>query len=342
MRCLQNRIMFGLVLSIISSLTCRATENGPDSLVQSAKDAYEHKNYELAVSLLTEAIKFNPTAESLCARASARFQLGDCHGAIIDCDSVLNSDPDPEYLDVSRITRAECFISTGDYNRAIADCTATIERNPNCKEAWFARASIWFTLGNDKLAMSDLDHLVQMAPDYFDAYVLRSQCYQSKNEWANAIADIDKAIRSNDKESDWFVIRGFAHIGSKAYKDALADFQQAARLNESNSIATVAECIILVACPQTDLRDPPLAIKLAKKMCANTESNDCLRLSFLASIYAQEADFPNAVLWQQKAVDIATLERKQIATDRLILFKSGKPLFIASKTDFDVIIKNWR
>lgn len=337
--CVLMALMSGAAFPPISEAN---SQKDVDSLFQSAKDAYQHENYESAISLLTEAINLKSSPEMLCALASAKYQMKDYKGSVIACTEVINSHPDRQYLMIGYISRAQCSLSTGEYNRAISDCTVALDLDQNCKEALFARASIWFSLDNNDLALSDLDHLIQLAPEYPEAYVLRSQCYQSRNEWGRAIADVNKAIQLNDKESDWFVIRGFARAGNAEFKKALTDFEQAERLNKNNDIAVVAQCVILAACPQVDLRDTAKALLLAQKLCEKTGSKDCIRLSFLASIYAQQANFSSAIQWQQKAVEVASLEQKKIANDRLSLFKSGKPLFTASNTDFGLMLKNWR
>ncbi len=87
---------------------------------------------------------------------------------------------------------------------------------------------------------------------------------------------------------------------------------------------------ILATCPDTSLRDPPRAIKLATQACNITDWCEYWPISMLATAHAANNEFPLAIGYQTKVVakiapdeyvDDADRTKQQ---DRLALYTSGR------------------
>ncbi len=342
-----NRIFICALVAVAvctSHGKCEANTDGEsDSLSARAEKAFEHEEYETAISLLTEALKGKPNPEFLCERAAAKSELRDYAGAIRDCDDALKLHPNEHALIMAYLCRAQCFVATNDHNHAISDCTLALDIDAKCMEAWIIRAGVWYQLENAKLAIVDINHCIDLDPTRPEAYGFRSACHQTLGDWTNAVADADKAVQLDDKNSNCYMFRGSAHAGNLEFDKSLADFDKALSLDPGNDAAVAAQCVILATCPKPDLRDTTRALQLAQRLCEQKGMTDCNRLSLLASVYAETGDFKNAVEWQEQAIKAATADQKNVASERLKRFQSGRTALGDGNTYLGLTtLKSWR
>jgi hypothetical protein len=69
-----------------------------------------------------------------------------------------------------------------------------------------------------------------------------------------------------------------------------------------------------------------MALTDAKKACDFSSWKNGYPIRALAAAYAESGDFPNAIKWEERAIELATLEsEKQQWRELLELFKQGKP-----------------
>ncbi len=85
---------------------------------------------------------------------------------------------------------------------------------------------------------------------------------------------------------------------------------------------------ILATCPDAEVRDGKLAIDYATQACEISEWNSPNDLDTLATAYAEACQFPEAVEWQTKAIELAENEGRANLTEyrsRLELYQAGMP-----------------
>ncbi|WP_158265631.1 tetratricopeptide repeat protein [Blastopirellula marina] len=126
------------------------------------------------------------------------------------------------------------------------------------------------------------------------AFHYRGRIYQwHKKDNAKAVADFTEALRLDPDIRMVRYRRAVAYHDLREYKKAHADFAAARQLDPDYSNLLNAWAWQLATCPDSQYRDGPLALQLAKK------TND---LNMLAAAYAELGEFGNAVAFQKQAL----------------------------------------
>ena len=81
---------------------------------------------------------------------------------------------------------------------------------------------------------------------------------------------------------------------------------------------------LLATCPDANIRDGRKAVELATQAAELTDWEDAAVLDTLAAAYAESGDFPAAVKWQRKAVEI--LPQEKDLAEHLALYEQGRAL----------------
>lgn len=82
---------------------------------------------------------------------------------------------------------------------------------------------------------------------------------------------------------------------------------------------------VYASCIDDSYRDGKQALESATTACELTQWKEWSSLATLAASHAELGDFGEAVRWQNKALEIAPDKEKTKMTERLDLYKSGKP-----------------
>jgi tetratricopeptide (TPR) repeat protein len=169
---------------------------------------------------------------------------------------------------------------------------------------WASRGAIWYNKGEYDKAIADDNSALAIDPNSAQAYEDRAGDWNMKGEYAKAKADFDQAIALNANNAEY-------------YND-LAFFQ--------------------ATCLDPRFRDGQQAFANATKAYQLTHgSNADGNFSVLASVYAENGDFAQAITWQQKALDLTkSQEMKQRYLARLGLFKQDKPFRLDPKTAMQI------
>jgi hypothetical protein len=74
------------------------------------------------------------------------------------------------------------------------------------------------------------------------------------------------------------------------------------------------------------IRDGHLALEMATKACELTDFKAATCVDTLAAAYAELGNFPAAIEWSERTVQLTTDEvRREKFKERLELYRSGKP-----------------
>ncbi len=238
----------------------------------------------------TAAISLEPTyADAYFNRATVKWELGDCDGAL------------------------------EDYSRAA-------EVNPVDASIFNARGLVWKEKLEDKCAMADFDEAVRLDPDNEQAYNNRAILWRTLQEYGRAIADYDRAIALNSNEAMYYSNRAVAHMAMGNYEEAIGDLKASLERNDQDALAHNNLAWIWATCPRENLRDGMRAVEnatLANQLC---DGQHPAVLGTLAAAYAELGDYRAAVRWQKKALKLAPPhERDDKYRDKLELFQSGLP-----------------
>ena len=81
----------------------------------------------------------------------------------------------------------------------------------------------------------------------------------------------------------------------------------------------------MATCPDDRCRDGKKAVECATKACELTDWKRSGFIDTLAAAYAESGDYPNAMTWQEKSLELAPEDEKQELTGRLELYRANKP-----------------
>ena len=174
----------------------------------------------------------NPTldandTEAYFNRASTRYDLGDCPGAIADYTEVLRLTPQD---DTTSNNRALVRYDQGDKPGAIADLNAALQHNSDNFVAYCNRGFIRSELGDKLDAIEDYTHAIQLNPDYAPAYFYRGLARTRLQNKLGAIQDYTEVIRLNPQDAIAHFYRGLARAKIGQRSQAIYDLHRAVQL----------------------------------------------------------------------------------------------------------------
>ena len=111
------------------------------------------------------------------------------------------------------------------------------------------------------------------------------------------------------------------------YDKALDDLDEVLRVAPNSARAQRERAWILATCPDAKVRNGEQAVLSASKACELTGWSEPHTLAILAAACSEVADFPGALKWQQKALDLLPDKSpdKRVYHGLLDRYKAKKP-----------------
>jgi tetratricopeptide (TPR) repeat protein len=210
------------------------------------------------------------------------------------------------------------------YSEALEFFKEELKRNPTAN-AYNNLGMLWADTEEYHLAIENYNEAIRLDPNAESAYNNRGIAWAAQGEDDKAIADYNEAIRLDPKDAFPYLNRGNAWSAKGDYDKAIADYSEAIRLDPKYASAWRARAWLAAASPDAKYRDGKKAVVDATKACELSASKDWDSLDTLAAAYAESGDFPNAVKWEEKAIELAPEQSKGDLRSRLDLFKAHKP-----------------
>ncbi len=268
----------------------------PDRFLVRGREEWRANDSQLDAEIAAneETLRRDPNHyKALNDRGLARFERGDLHGAFDDANRQVQLAPG---VVNGYANRAVALRELGDYDRAIADSTEAIRLLPGSGVPYNNRA----------IARAD------------------------KKDFDGAMADFAEALRLQPMAASYYGNRAgvFAKMGD--YARAVADNTQALAIDPTLAIAYHHLAMIRAACPDASFRDGKQAVAMASQACVRTFWKNHNTLSGYAAALAEDGQFPLAVQWQDRALDLLKGTRyRNDYQERLQLYKAGKPYRMA-------------
>ena len=293
-------------------------------------DAWDAKGeYDKAIADYNEALRIDPNdAVAYNNRGNAWHSKGEYDKAIADYNEALRIDPNSAY---AYVNRGNSRYVKGEYDKAIEDYNNALRIDPKLPNAYLNRGSAWKAKGEYDKAIADYNKALRVNPRYAYAYNNRGSAWYAKGEYDRAIEDYNKALRVDPRYVTAYHNRGLAWKLKGEYDKAVADYNEALRVDPQYVNSYKGLAWLRATCPEARYRDGKQAVAAATKACELTGWKKANCIGTLAAAYAESGDFEKAVKWQTKAVELAKGADKAGFTERLRLYKAGKPYREESK-----------
>jgi tetratricopeptide (TPR) repeat protein len=224
--------------------------------------------------------------------------------------------------------RGAAWAGRRDYDRAIADYNEALRINPVYVLALYGRFMATQSKtdnANAKVPRKEAKPQTSIPADI--DYVARGLAWAQKRDYDRAIADYTEALRVNPKDAKAYTYRAVAWSNKNNYERAVADYSEAIRINPQHVDAHNSAAWLLATAPVASVRNGTRAVEVARKAAELSSWKDGNILDTLAAAYAEAGNFPEAVRWQEKAMQFPEFMKDQEAgaRGRLELYRNDRP-----------------
>ena len=155
--------------------------------------------------------------------------------------------------------------------------TNAIKTNPQMKEAYLSRATLYLNTQNYSLAIKDYDKVIKLDPDYGGAYHDRGLAHMKIGEYWKAVDDFTNAIDAKKKITSKYYgywNRANAYAKTDRFNQAIDDYTKAIELHIGELVILMNLSQFRSIYPEYDyLDDDALITKLHNKFFPNIEPN---------------------------------------------------------------------
>jgi tetratricopeptide (TPR) repeat protein len=283
-------------------------------------------NWDAALIDCTEAIDLQPKeAASFVNRARIFSALHRQDEAIADYSQAIHLD---RTLATAYEGRGTSYAAKKESNRALADLTEAIRLDPIAVEGYLHRGLIYAAQKDHTHAVEDFTQAIHLVPSASNAYWNRALTLEAQQDYDHALADLSMVLRYEPRNASAYFHCGTIFLSKKDYPHAIFNFQQTLGLQPKHVDALDRFAWILATCPKPELRNGRIAVRAAMDACQQSAWKEPNHLSTLAAACAEAGDFPQAIKWQQKVLEVAgqgdedTLRNARL---RLALYLESRP-----------------
>jgi tetratricopeptide (TPR) repeat protein len=101
------------------------------------------------------------------------------------------------------------------------------------------------------------------------------------------------------------------------FEDAIEHYYKAIDADPQYDLPLFNQALLLATCPNTELRQPDEAVRLAELACEIVSQPDAHRLAILAAAYAEANRFDEAVRTIQRAIQLAEAQQNRTMAEEL-------------------------
>ena len=300
---------------------------------------YRYGDYPAAIEEYTRALASAPGDPHLLgSRAGAKLMDHDYAGAIADLDIAIRKDAgNADYL----IQRARAYFYARFYQQAEVEADKAIAAAPGRASLYEQRAEIEKWLAQPDKSIADLDQAIKLSksknaglyskrgqaylakrdydkalqdlklagelrPDDTDTLLAIASAYGGKKEYGQGVATLTHLLAIEPGNEEAYIARAILHSWLGQHKAALADYRAAAKNAPDNAEAVNDLSWFLSTCPDAKLRDGKQALELASEACELSDWSQAQYIDTLAAAYAEQGNFDDAVVWEERAIDLAS------------------------------------
>jgi tetratricopeptide (TPR) repeat protein len=239
--------------------------------------------------------------------------------------------------DVAQFGLAKAFRQQGKLDEAIEHYTEALRINPNYPHVHVDLGIALFEKGKANQAIEHFNQALQLKPDFADAHTNLGYALIRQGKFDEAAVHLRKAIAL-----DPYAAKAHYHLAMLLARqdkidETITHLRQAVAAGPNWLPAINDLAWILATNPDSQLRDPAEAIRLAERACELTNYQRPDLLNTLAAAYASSGKFAEAVTTAEKALQLAEPQGPNELTENirncLRLYRAGKPYIEVSEPD---------
>ncbi len=280
-----------------------------------------------AIGHFNEAVQLDPgNAKAQANLASALRRSGDIDKAIHHYRLAIGANPN---LTEVHNNLADLLRSRGEFAQASGHYREVLKLKPDQAEVHYHLGISLMSLRQFKEAVEHFQHVVRIRPDTAHVYYQLANAFRSLGDIENSIKHSRQALKLQDNNSRFhyglaaaLTIKGDVTTGLKHLRRAVKlDPNWIPPLNDMS--------FILAAHPDDTIRDPALAVKLARRAAELSGRQNFSILDTLAVAYAAAGNYEKAVSTSESAINLAIQSDANKMVEqlrlRLELYKTGQP-----------------
>jgi tetratricopeptide (TPR) repeat protein len=204
--------------------------------------AYQNRDYERAVQLISKAISINPkVASPYYNRGNALKELGRLEEALVSYDEAIALEPN---FAEAYSNRGSALKELGRFEEALVSCDRAIALNPSFAECHYNRGNALKELKRFEEALASYNKAITLKPDFAEVYSNRGNALKELNRLEEALASYNRAITLKPDFED-YCNRGITLKELNRFEAALASCDKAIGLRPDFAEAHYNRGIVL-------------------------------------------------------------------------------------------------
>ncbi len=204
-----------------------APTNPASTVILTAQEAYQQRDYRRALLLANQAITNNGGASAYLLRSLIHTQNGNMQAAAADLQ-VAQANATPQLQWESLLAEGQYLENTGKFEEAASRYRRMMTIKPGDHRARLLLAELYRRSGNSKQAIQEYQAIIQSKPSVGQAYIGASKAYLFDQQVDSAIKVLEEVSSRNTSYND-VLLELIALYNHKATDGDLGKLEQAAQ-----------------------------------------------------------------------------------------------------------------
>jgi tetratricopeptide (TPR) repeat protein len=245
---------------------------------------------------------------------------------IVGSEMILAADPNQvmEHDEVALL-----YLQFGKVAEAVAHFSESARLQPQSAAAQYNLGTTLMQLGDYEAAVSHLEYALRLDPAYVRAHNSLGAALRLQGKPAEAIRHFRQTLLASPDDEDALYNLASALTKQGEVEEAITYYRRALQVQPDAQDALMELAWLLAAHPNSRLRDPNEAVRLAERASRLRRRQDAAVLDVLATAYAAAGRFDRAVATARAALAAlpASASQSELATSiqrRLDLYTEGR------------------
>jgi tetratricopeptide (TPR) repeat protein len=289
--------------------------------------AMDKKHYDLAVYHFRAALITADTPEGHYNLGTALLKQGNSEDAFAHFKSALHSNPKS-----TAVYKAwgQALMAQGKPDEASRIYQDGLQHAPNDPLLHYSLGTAWEAQHQDAQAVDEYAQAARLGLATLDLWLRLGNLLIEQRKFADADSYLAKAVAIKPDLPDTQFKLALAQQQQGKYGDAIGHYETMLTLTPDHPETLNNMALIYAAATNAQVRSPKMAVMLATRASAGAGDQNSHYLDTLARSYAADGDFPQALVWEDKAIHRAQQLSQQ---DLLKEFQSRYALFQQQKTE---------